>query len=73
MTARFSRRGLLAALSLVLAGTASAQEITLKAVNGFQEGTYFAKNFERFIKKVNDEGKGVVQINYVGGPKAIPT
>ena len=42
-------------------------------VNAFQEGTYFAKNFERFIKKVNDEGKGVVQINYIGGPKAIPT
>ena len=72
MTSRMPRRGLLAALSLLLAGPALAQEITLKAVNGFQEGTYFAKNFERFIKKVNDEGKGVVQINYVGGPKAIP-
>ena len=52
---------------------ALAQEITLKAVNAFQEGTYFARNFERFVKKVNDEGKGLVQINYVGGPKAIPT
>jgi TRAP-type C4-dicarboxylate transport system substrate-binding protein len=52
---------------------AHAQEITLKAVNAFQEGTYFARNFERFVKKVNDEGKGIVQINYIGGPKAIPT
>ena len=42
---------------------AHAQEITLKAVNAFQEGTYYARNFERFVKKVNDEGKGVVQIN----------
>ncbi len=55
------------------AGGAFAQEITLKAVNAFQEGTYFAKNFERFIEKVNKEGKGLVQINYIGGPKAIPT
>ena len=50
-----------------------AQEVTLKAVNAFQEGTYYARNFERFVKKVNDEGKGIVQINYLGGPKAIPT
>jgi len=77
MTARRQMiRGVLgtvgAAFALAAGAPALAQEITLKAVNGFQEGTYFAKNFERFIKKVNDEGKGVVQINYVGGPKAIP-
>jgi TRAP-type C4-dicarboxylate transport system substrate-binding protein len=50
-----------------------AQEITLRAANAFQEGTYYARNFEAFVKKVNDEGKGVVQINYLGGPKAVPT
>jgi TRAP-type transport system periplasmic protein len=61
-------------LALIAPGAgAVAQEITLRAVNAFQEGTYFARNFERFIKKVNDEGKGIVQINYIGGPKAIPT
>lgn len=63
--------GLLAILPF--AGRSYADEIILKAVNSFQEGTYFARNFEQFIKKVNDEGKGLVQINYVGGPKAIPT
>ena len=57
----------------VAGGTALAQEVTLKAVNAFQEGTYFARGFEKFVKKVNDEGKGIVQINYIGGPKAIPT
>ncbi len=62
------------ALVLLLAGLpAQAQEVTLKAVNAFNEGTYYARNFERFVKKVNDEGKGVVQINYLGGPKSIPT
>jgi TRAP-type transport system periplasmic protein len=61
-------------LALALVGSAAlAQEATLKAVNAFQEGTYFARGFEKFVKKVNDEGKGIVQINYIGGPKAIPT
>jgi len=50
-----------------------AQEVTLRAANAFQEGTYYAKNFERFIEKVNAEGKGLVRIQYVGGPKSIPT
>jgi len=58
---------------MAAAGAARAQEVTLKAVNAFQEGTYFARNFENWIKKVNAEGKGIVQINYIGGPKAIPT
>ncbi|MCW5622434.1 MAG: TRAP transporter substrate-binding protein DctP [Burkholderiales bacterium] len=52
---------------------AVAQEVTLRAANAFQEGTYYAKNFERFIEKVNAEGKGLVRIQYVGGPKSIPT
>jgi TRAP-type transport system periplasmic protein len=77
MIACLTRRSLCTAVALTLglavSVPASAQEVTLKAVNAFQEGTYFARNFERFIKKVNDEGKGVVQINYIGGPKAIPT
>ncbi len=75
-----SRRHALALPALALAtaaflapAAARAQEVTLKAVNAFTEGTYFARNFERFVKKVNDEGKGIVQINYIGGPKAIPT
>ena len=67
-TARLS-----AAVLALAAGLACAQEITLRAANAFQEGTYYARNFERFIKKVNEEGKGLVRINYVGGPKAIPT
>ena len=67
------RFGLAAALALAFGAPVSAQQVTLKAVNAFQEGTTYAKNFERFIAKVNDEGKGLVQINYLGGPKAIPT
>jgi len=50
----------------------SAQEVTMRAVSAFAEGTQFSKNFERFIDKVNRDGKGVVQINYIGGPRAMP-
>ncbi len=59
--------------SLSVSGVVLGQEITLRAANAFQEGTYYAKNFERFIEKVNAEGKGIVKIQYVGGPKSIPT
>lgn len=57
---------------LCSAANASAQEVTLRAASAFAEGTQFSKNFERMIEKVNKEGKGVLQINYVGGPRAIP-
>lgn len=55
------------AIGGLLASGAGAAEVTLKAVSAFAQGTNFSKNFERFIDKVNAEGKGVVQINYVGG------
>ncbi len=51
---------------------AQAQEVTLRAINAFQEGTAFAKPFEAFIDKVNANGKGILKINYIGGPKAMP-
>ena len=60
--------------ALLLGAPASrAQEVTLRALTSFPEGTFFSRNFERLIEKVNREGKGVLQIRYVGGPKAIPT
>jgi TRAP-type transport system periplasmic protein len=64
---------LLASLAALLtASAAPAQEITLRAVSSFAEGTEFSKHFERFIDKVNADGKGVVKINYIGGPRAVP-
>jgi TRAP-type transport system periplasmic protein len=65
-------REVAAAAMLVLSAPLEAQEVTLRAVSAFTEGTFFARNFERFIDKVNAEGKGLLQIRYVGGPKAIP-
>jgi TRAP-type C4-dicarboxylate transport system substrate-binding protein len=65
-------KALLAALLALSAGAATAQEVTLRAVTSFAEKTQFSRNFERFIDKVNADGKGVIQINYIGGPRAMP-
>jgi TRAP-type C4-dicarboxylate transport system substrate-binding protein len=53
-------------------GAASAQEVTLRGISSFAEKTFYSRGFERFIEKVNADGKGVIQINYIGGPKAMP-
>ena len=58
--------------AVLLASTALAQEVNLRAVSSFAEGTEFSKNFERFIEKVNADGKGLIKINYIGGPRAVP-
>ena len=63
---------LLAAAAELPGSNVAANEITLRAVSAFAEGTQFSKNFERFIEKVNRDGKGTVQINYIGGPRAMP-
>ena len=67
-----SKSGRLALLMACLvasvgAATAQAQEITLKAISAWPEGNYFTVNFDKFIAKVNAEGKGLVQINNLGG------
>ncbi|MBM3600477.1 MAG: C4-dicarboxylate ABC transporter substrate-binding protein [Alphaproteobacteria bacterium] len=72
MGMRVMLSGLIAA-SLALPAVAAAQELTIKAVSAFPEGTFNSKNFESFVQRVNAAGKGVLQINYIGGPKAIPS
>jgi TRAP-type C4-dicarboxylate transport system substrate-binding protein len=62
----------LAALASVASVPANAQEVTLKGITAFAEKTFNSRAFERFIEKVNADGKGVIQINYIGGPKAMP-
>src|SRR5215217_3960625 len=69
---RFAAYAVVAAFGWALGSAASAQEVTLRAVTSFAEGTQFSKNFERFVEKVNKDGKGVLQINYIGGPRAMP-
>src|SRR4026207_297970 len=63
---------LLAALALAPVA-APAQEVTLRVVSAFPENQFYVKRTIEWIEKVNKEGKGVLQLNFIGGPKAIPT
>lgn len=56
-----------------LATGAMAEEVTLRGVSAFAGGTTFSRPFELFVERVNETGAGVVQIEYVGGPEAVPT
>lgn len=73
MNFKFNRLGGAAvALSCLLATTASADEAVLRAVSAFQVGTTIYEPFERFVEQVNENGKGIVQIDVIGGPDAMP-
>src|SRR4051812_16394838 len=65
-------RGFLFA-ALCVAGTAHAQEVTLRLVSAFPENQFYVKRTVEWVEKLNKEGKGTLQINFIGGPKAIPT
>ena len=61
------------AAACLLPASAPAQEVTLKMVSAFAENSQYVKRLEGFITKFNADHKGVAQINFIGGPKAIPT
>jgi TRAP-type transport system periplasmic protein len=63
----------LAALALGLPAAAAAQEVNLKLVSAFPENATYVKHMTPWIQKFNAGGKGMAQINFIGGPKAIPT
>src|SRR6185436_7158263 len=65
---------LLAVLAVLLpAGAGAQQGVQLRLVSAFPENQFYVKRTVEWIEKVNAEGKGVLQINFIGGPKAIPT
>jgi TRAP-type C4-dicarboxylate transport system substrate-binding protein len=62
----------LAALATAFAFSAHAQEVTLKAVSSFAEGTKDSVQFEALIQDINKRGAGKIKINYLGGaPKVM--
>lgn len=63
----------LAAASVLAFGACHtmAQEVTIKAVSAWAEGNFFSINFEKFVQKVNADGKGVIQINFLGGGQKV--
>src|SRR2546427_7101381 len=70
---RFAPRLALAAALATISGIACAQEITLRLVSAFPENQFYVKRTLDWIADVNKDGKGVLQINFIGGPKTIPT
>jgi len=63
----------LAGAALLYTTCTHAQEVTLRAVGCFPESIEQTKQFVRWIQKVNADGKGVMQIRFMGGPSAIPS
>ena len=64
---------LLALLALLPAWAGAQQGVQLRLVSAFPENQFYVKRTVEWIEKVNAEGKGILQINFIGGPKAIPT
>lgn len=60
-------------LTVGFSAVATAQEVTLRLVSAFAENAIYVKRLQPWIEKFNADGKGVLQINFLGGPKAIPT
>src|SRR3989440_4971273 len=66
------KRTLLLVAAALAASMAQAQEASLRVVSAFVENSQYVKNLEGFMKKLNAEGKGTLQLNFIGGPKAMP-
>jgi TRAP-type C4-dicarboxylate transport system substrate-binding protein len=73
MTTRAIRAAAGLALALAFGAAAQAQEVTLRLVSAFAENGTYVQRLLPWVQKFNAEGKGVLQINFIGGPKAIPT
>ncbi|MDA4844021.1 TRAP transporter substrate-binding protein DctP [Hoeflea poritis] len=56
--------------SMTIGAVAKAEEV-ITAVHAFPETLIYTQSFLSFVDKVNEAGKGVVQIEVRGGPEAI--
>ena len=59
-------------LLLVFFSTSARSEETLTLVSSWNSRQNFTAHFLQYIDAVNDAGKGVVQIQFMGGPEVIP-
>ena len=59
-------------VAAALASAASAQEAHLRGVSAFAEKTTYSRRSSTSSSASTTTGKGVIQINYIGGPKAMP-
>jgi TRAP-type C4-dicarboxylate transport system substrate-binding protein len=64
---------LLAAGAALAPALCAAQETTLRLVSAFPENSYYVKRLTDWAQQVNAEGKGLLKIDFIGGPKSIPS
>lgn len=65
-------RSLLAIVVLLCCAAAQAAEVTLRAITSLPSNHAINAQFHTLMKEVNANGKGLVQIHYIGGPEAVP-
>ena len=62
-----------AALVVLFSSSLSlAQEVTLKVVTGTPQNLIWNQPLWTFIERVNERGKGMVKLEYIGGPEVTP-
>lgn len=61
-----------AAVALASIAPANAED-QIRAIAAFTKQVGFTQSFLRFVDKANAAGKGTYQIQFVGGPEAVPT
>ncbi|MCW1838840.1 TRAP transporter substrate-binding protein DctP [Prosthecomicrobium hirschii] len=72
ITRRTFAKSALALAGVGIARPARAAEITLNAVHFTPAQVSYARSFLAFVAKLNERGKGVVQIKVRGGPEILP-
>ncbi len=75
LSKRLLGRRLVAAATLAtcfVASQATAQEVTLRAISPWPKSFVVTQSLLEYIDKVNAAGKGVVQLQFAGGPEVIP-
>ena len=72
MIKTFERLAVAAGLSL-LAFASTAQEMQIRLVTAFPENTAWSQALLKWSERVNAQGKGLVKVNFIGGPRAVPT
>jgi TRAP-type C4-dicarboxylate transport system substrate-binding protein len=64
---------LICAVTVISGAIATAEEVTLKAQSALPKNHDLTQSFlALYVDKVNEAGKGIVQINYIGGPEVTP-
>ena len=65
-------RALVTALALVAGASSAAGEEVLTLVSSWNRQINFSQHAQTYIDAVNERGRGVVRIDFLGGPEVIP-